>query len=271
VGSVSSSVSPSRATGICWKGRSRGRLACGPLGVPLAAVREYDVSDAAPLPYLVLDRLPGDDLGEVYPGLTTAQRRQIALAVADLQLAVGTLGVADGYGYSPTGRPPRRSWADVVLDNLRRSGGRLRRADASVRELHAGVGRLAQAHESALTAVPATPFLDDLTTKNVIVQAGRLTGIVDVDVVCFGDPLYTQALTKVALVARDAPTDYVDVWLERLAPDQASLKLFDLYCAVFCLDLLSEAGQMFNSDRATVVQPEQTERLSALAGELTVC
>ena len=53
--------------------------------------------------------------------------------------------------------------------------------------------RRRSARGPTLEAVPPLPFLDDLTTKNVLVDGGRLSGVVDVDVVCFGDPLATPA------------------------------------------------------------------------------
>lgn len=113
--------------------------------------------------------------------------------------------------------------------------------------------------------MPAVPFLDDLTTKNVLVADGRLSGVVDVDVVCFGDPLTTPALTKVSLVAAGQPTDYVEAWLEELAPDAGA---FDLYCAVSCLDLLSEVGVVFNRGAPTPGDEQREQRLVALASGL---
>ena len=46
-------------------------------------------------------------------------------------------------------------------------------------------------------SVEATCFLDDLTVKNVIVQDGEFQGIVDLDEVCYGDPLYWLSLAEV--------------------------------------------------------------------------
>jgi hypothetical protein len=44
----------------------------------------------------------------------------------------------------------------------------------------------------ALDAIRATPFLHDTTTKNVIVtHDGVVSGIVDVDDLCFGDLKWT--------------------------------------------------------------------------------
>lgn len=45
--------------------------------------------------------------------------------------------------------------------------------------------------DSYTSEVKPTPFLDDTTTKNVIINDGKLSGIVDVDYVNFGDHLLT--------------------------------------------------------------------------------
>jgi hypothetical protein len=247
---------------VAWAERLR------PLGVPLPEVLAHDVGPDAPLPHLVLERLPGDDLGIVHAALTAQERQALAQAVVAVQEAVHGLGRSTAYGYSlePSGSPPRTCWADVVGDNLRRSAGRLRGAAPHVRRLHARVVARAAELRPVLDGVPAVPFLDDLTTKNVLVADGRLSGVVDVDVVCFGDPLYTPALTKVSLVAAGQPTDDVDAWLDDLAPDAAA---FDLYCAVFCLDLLGEAGVTFDREVPTPDDQQRAERLVALASRLS--
>ena len=56
--------------------------------------------------------------------------------------------------------------------------------------------------------------MDDTTTKNVIVTAeGQFSGIVDVDVLCFGDPRFVVALTAVALLVQSMPLDYPATWV----------------------------------------------------------
>ena len=246
---------------VAWSARLR------PLGVPLPAVLGHDLAPESPLPYLVLERLPGEDLGLVHAMLTPAQRRDLATSVVAVQRAVHGLGEGAGYGYSldPSGRPPRDSWAQVVSDNLRRSGDRLPSTQPDLRRLHADVTALAARWSSWFDGVPAVPFLDDLTTKNVLVAGGRLSGVVDVDVVCFGDPLYTPALTKVSLVAAGQPTDYVDAWLRLLSPGRAARGAFDVYCAVFCLDLLGEAVVPVDRDEPTAAAAQRTHRLVDLA------
>ena len=245
---------------LAWSARLR------PLGVPLPEVLDHDVRASAPLPYVVLERLPGTDLGLVHDDLTVGERRALALAVVEVQAAVHSLGPGGGYGGSadPQARPPQRSWADVVEANLRRSGERLRGAPVPLRDLHDRVSRLAADRRPHLEAVPPLPFLDDLTTKNVLVDGGRLSGVVDVDVVCFGDPLATPALTRASLAAAGSSSDYVEAWLDALAPDEQGRAAFDLLTAVFCLDIASEHGLVFNRDEPSVVDDDRVERLLTL-------
>ena len=98
-----------------------------------------------------------------------------------------------------------------------------------------------------LDAVPPTPFLHDTTTRNVIVTAaGEVSGIVDVDDLCFGDPRYPAALTLAVLTGYGGPVQYVCAWMRRAAlPDD---RLFRMYVALFLLDLMSEHGQAFNGN-----------------------
>lgn len=62
-----------------------------------------------------------------------------------------------------------------------------------------------------------TCFLDDITGKNVIIDNGELKGLIDLDHVCYGDPLYWLALTLVGLVCDiGAAGDFYSAELIRL-------------------------------------------------------
>lgn len=76
-----------------------------------------------------------------------------------------------------------------MQSELERSRERLEQAGVFklevVERVQSGLARF----EAYFRGVAPTPFLDDTTTKNVIISEGRLSGIVDIDVICFGDPL----------------------------------------------------------------------------------
>jgi hypothetical protein len=234
-----------------------------PLGVPLPQI--LGQGELRGLPYLVLARLPGEDLGNVYGELTSEQRRAIAAEVCRIQGVVGALPQGKGYGYvRGADGPYLDTWAAVVDASLARSRSRL--GAGLHRDAIARVQRQAAAWARYFDGILPTPFLDDTTTKNVIVHEGCLTGIVDVDWVCYGDPLLTIGLTRTALLSAGLGVEYTDAWcaLLDLSPEQHAAVRF--YTALFCVDFLSEIGQRFNRDPASP-DAGRTELLTEILAE----
>lgn len=229
-----------------------------PLGVPLPAVLADDV--AAPLPWLVLERLKGTDLGAVAQRLSAEQLDRIAAQVARAQAVTAGTGLAGRYGYAS--RPELASyttWSQVLDANLARS----RRRIASAGLFDVGNVDVVQDRVNALRRelddIDATPFLHDTTTKNVIVTPeGDFSGIVDVDDLCFGDPRYPAALTLAAMTAQGGPVGYVSAWLRHAG--QSDDLIFRLYVTFFILDLMSEHGHSFNGN----IGPSTPEARAAL-------
>jgi len=253
------------AGAIYWSERLR------PLGVPLPEIIYADASgDAHGLPVLILERLPGTDLGEVYPALSAEQKRRIAAQIVDVQRRVAMLPHGPGFGYAhsyddPTLKP---SWKDELDSHLERSRGRIRAVGIVDEAVVDRVQKTVAAHRGYFARVEPICFLDDTTTKNVIVADGQLTGIVDVDVVCFGDPLRTPALTQMSLLNLGYDSTYINAWLEQLALDRAQRQAVTLYTAMFCVGFLAELGQRFNQGEAAPVESERRHRLMAILDSL---
>jgi aminoglycoside phosphotransferase len=129
----------------------------------------------------------------------------------------------------------------VVRGSLERSHKRLEqsgRVDLNIVNL---VENRAEQFEDYFSHIEATPFLDDITSKNVIVNGGRLSGIVDVDWMGFGDSIATLALTRMSLMALGYGTDYVEYWAEELKLSGEQHRVLDVYAAACCLDFISDA------------------------------
>jgi hypothetical protein len=60
-------------------------------------------------------------------------------------------------------------------------------------------------------------FLDETTTRNIIVQNGRLSETTDLDVVCFSDPVWTIGPTQMASLSSGSDLDYARMWCNRVA------------------------------------------------------
>jgi aminoglycoside phosphotransferase len=236
-----------------------------PLGVPLPELLAH--GDCRGYPYLALERLEGEDLGQVYERVTSFQRKAIVEEVCKAQRLVGTLPEGSGYGFLRLpGGPLHKSWADVVAASLVRSRDRIGVAGlVSVSPVNQ-VTDHARRFSGYFSRVCPTPFLDDVTTKNVLVHEGRFSGIVDVDWLCFGDSLFTIGLTRASLLSAHADADYTDHWCDVLGLNDEERRVVDFYTALFCVDFISEFGQRFNQG-VTLLDMEKLAMLEKIVNE----
>lgn len=233
-----------------------------PIGTPLPRILATGEHDGHP--FLILERLPGADLEDALDSMSRDDRRALAAAIAGLQESVQErLPEGNGFGdaLSYDGPYTAASWAGAVEAFIERSRRRLAGRDAhlvdQIRRAEAGVAALAPYFAS----VRPRPFLDDITTKNVIVHEGRLSGIVDVDWLCFGDRLMPVALTRNSMLSTGREPDYADFWLEAHRAGDEERRAVRFYTALYALDFIGEHGQVFNRDEPVRVEDERLARL----------
>ena len=242
------------------------------LPVPLAQIFYTDVYKQ--WPYQIMSRLPGTDLGHAYGECSAHQLRQLAQQMVSIQNRVAALGVsAPGYGFATARQDARlRTWNAAISGQIQRIHGHLTRGGifdaagvlAPVMSRQAALQQQLEDHQ----AIPPTMFLPDTTTKNVLIQGGALTGIVDLDEVCFGDRLFTLALTRMSLLARTVPTTYTDQWQALLQLDVDAKARLDFYTLLFCTDFMGEINQQFNQ-AAAEIDDEEVANLTRLHQSLS--
>ncbi len=217
-----------------------------PHGVPLPRIIAEGLDHQ--LSHLIMERLPGTDLGNVVAKLSDSSLRAIAGKVASAQFVTAKAMPAKRYGYGvEPADAPRESWSQVLDDHLARSRRRIASAKLFAPDAVDAVAQIISIARAELDLLPPIPFLHDTTTKNVIVTAeGAFSGIVDVDDLCFGDPRYVVALTLASLMVSGGPTHYADAWMN--AAGYQSDRIFRLYVALFLVDFMSEHGQSFNGN-----------------------
>ena len=246
------------AGGIYWSKLLR------PRGVPLPELIHADLSgQVVPFPFMVLERLKGRDLGAAYPEMMPQERRALAFGLAKVQSRATSLGPANGYGFafSLDGPFPQRSWSALIESQLARSRGWIQRAGQFDRAPVERVARAAERFEDYFRTVEPIPFLHDMTTKNVLIDDGALTGLVDVDDLCFGDPLFLLGLINIALQAGGLDLAYVEDWKDALSFTPRDDAVLALYTALFAVTFLGEIGQRFNRTDPLVAAPSYVARL----------
>ena len=209
--------------------------------------------------YLILSCIEGDDLGPVYHTLTDARKRTIAAQVAQIQRRASVL--------EPEGIGDNWTWTAVVEEMLDRSYDRIAANGYFDTER---VDRLRGAAEQLagyFASVKPTVYLDDISTKNLLIHNGQVSGVIDVDWIGVGDVLTFAAMTEVALLNMELDTDYVSYLLDELQADQRGREAFLFYCLMFCVDFMGERGMQF-LDKKIEVNEEIVERLNRIYDDL---
>jgi aminoglycoside phosphotransferase (APT) family kinase protein len=212
------------------------------LGLPVPEVVSVDISrERCPFAYMILPKIPGRDLRYELPGMTKAQMTAVAKQIVHFQLQANKLPAGAGYGWVPVGQAaPFHSWLDVITEHTGKHLHHLQ-PEFSERDLAVilqGIERI----KPYLLQVPPQCFLDDMTIKNVIVQAGELQGIIDFDWVCYGDSLYWIGLTQTAILCDIGPESEAMFYVEELCrlsgTDAKQRRLIDFYSVLHGLQFL---------------------------------
>ncbi len=208
--------------------------------------------------FIILTYIEGKDLGIVYSSLTQTEKQQIAQELVSIQKKAASLNLETA---------PDWSWFSYLNDLLNRAEERIAQNGyfdvSKVEQLRQEMKKL----ESYFSAIPPTPFLDDISTKNLMIHHGKISGIVDIDEMGFGDPLIYVALTYIALRNDEQPTDYVDYILAEMKLNAEEKRAFLFYSLLYCVDFMGERGMTF-MDKQIPVSPQIINRLNHIYDQL---
>jgi Phosphotransferase enzyme family len=240
-----------------------------PKGVPLAEILASDL-DEPDFPFIILERLEGKDLGLIYKQLTKAEKKSLVIQLSKIQEITATLPKANNFGFVGNYETDTfcQTWTDVLRKSLDRSRQRIKQIGLFEAEAVGQVEGKIAGFESYFSQIEPIAFLDDITTKNVIVNDGKLSGIVDVDCVCFGDNLFTVALTRMSLLSTNDDLDYIEFWCDEMNLSAQRKKVLDFYTALFCVDFMSEIGHAFNKEKPLQIDEERFARLHSILDNL---
>ena len=206
--------------------------------------------------YVILTYFEGQDIGIVYTELTAEEKCEIAKAVVDIQNKVALLPLA--------GIQADWTWKVSFVDDML--------ARAKERIIANGyfdpekVERLMKAEEELeayFAGIQPLAYLDDISTKNLLIHEGKVSGIIDIDWMGVGDKLTYVAMTQMALLNMECDTDYVTYLLDAMHMTEEEKRAFAFYTLLYCVDFMGERGMWF-MDKQVPVSEEIVEKMNGI-------
>lgn len=186
--------------------------------------------------YLILSYIDGDDIGNIYCSLSDSEKKLIAREVVAIQRKVSKIDIQADAGWT---------WNSYIDEMLGRAEERIQKNHYFDVQNIKIIKKLQSEIQGYLDHVQPIPYPDDISTKNLLIYEGKLSGIIDIDWIGLGDVLTFIALTRVALLNMNFDTKYIDYLLEELHPDAAEYRAFVFYCLIYCVDFMGERGTQF--------------------------
>lgn len=212
--------------------------------------------------YLILNYFEGKDIGLVYTQLNDEDKKEIAKEIVAIQNKVAALKLENV--------EPQWSWHSVINDMLERSKERIAVNGYFDVEKVDRLWKIAEQLDEYFTNIKPIAYLDDVSTKNLLIHNGRISGIVDIDWMGIGDKLTYVALTNVALLNMECDTDYVKYILAEMQLNDVEKKAFLFYTLMFCVDFMGERGMQF-MDKTVEVNGQIIDRLNGIYEQLMQC
>lgn len=209
--------------------------------------------------YLILTFLDGKDIGLVYTKLKAEEKKAIAKEIVQFQNRVATLKL-----------PPKKpdwSWPAHIRYMLERAKERMARNGYFAVEKAVRLQEQMAQLEEYFSCVKPIAYLDDISSKNLLICKGRISGIIDIDWIGIGDKLTFAALTKMALLNLEYDTDYAEYLLEEMSVSDVEKRAFLFYTLMYCVDFMGERGMQF-TDKTVEVSEQVINRLNRIYDKL---
>lgn len=145
-----------------------------------------------------------------------------------------------------------KSWSEFILNRLTLFKENIKQYGLFSTDLVDNVTSIATQLNGDFRKITPSPFLWDASERNVLVEKGKITGIVDVDDMCFGDPLFVVALTSISLAVEGLDTKYTDYWAELLNLDDQGKYRLAFYRLFYVITFMRKHGMKTSNSKSVM-------------------
>lgn len=243
------------------------------LGIKVPDILAEDYSKVLiPLAYQIQSKIEGCDLGEVITMLTDHQLKVLAQEIAKVFDKVKTIptngkfGVIWGGGdheLSDTWTERMRIWIDESTEHGKKTG-------VMDGHLAAVAERLYSTYKSYFDSIKAVTYYGDICSKNVMINNGVLSGLVDLDGLTQGDPLEAVGRIRLSWYGTHYGEVYSQALMDEMALTGEQRKIVTMYALLNQISWTCNNGIQFNQNTQAVVDAELEKKDKAIIKALVL-
>jgi aminoglycoside phosphotransferase (APT) family kinase protein len=245
------------------------------LGIKVPDILFEDYSKTKiPLAYQIQSKIPGMDLGNVIHSLTDEQLLALAKEVAIIFKKVKTIPASNQFGVIWGGgdNDLSASWTarmKIWIEESRERGFKTGVMDYAMSQL---AETLYSDYKSYFDSVKPTTYYSDICSKNIMINNGLFSGLVDLDGLTQGDPLEAVGRIELSWYGTHHGTVYTNAIMDELGLDEKERKWVTMYALLNQISWTCENGVQFNLNTNPILDKEKEKKdkqiIILLAAEL---
>lgn len=247
------------------------------LGIPVPDILAEDYTQQfIPLSYQILSKIEGQDLGQVIETLSDSQLKELAREVAGIFQKVSSIPTSDKFGVIWGGGDDELSdsWTERMQIWIDESKERGLATGVMDDEMLRTANILYEKYLAYFVDVFPTMYYGDICSKNIMINQGAFSGLVDLDGLTQGDPLEAIGRIKLSWYDTRHGTTYINALMDTLRLSQEQREHVTVYALLNQISWTCENGIQFNQNtRAELNWPkayQDKKNLRRLAQELNI-
>lgn len=222
------------------------------------------------LSYQIQSKIPGNDLGEVITTLSDNQLRNLAQEIAVVFNKVKTIPSSHLFGVIWGGgdNEVSNTWTERMQIWIEESLQRGKSTGVMDVEIEAIAINLYSSYESYFSSLTPTTYYGDICSKNVMIDNGYFSGLVDLDGLTQGDPLEAVGRINLSWYGTHHGKIYTDAVMNELHLSLDQRKLVIMYSLLNKISWTCENGIQFNLNTTAEVDEEKAKKDKAIIRRL---
>lgn len=239
------------------------------LGIKVPDILAEDYAKTLiPFAYQIQSKIEGQDIGEVISTLSEDQLKDIAKEICNIFKKVRAIPSDGKFGYLFGYKDLFNTWTERMVDMVKEAEKRGKQTGVMDESLELLLEKLLNENRVYFDNIKSETYFDDMSGKNVMINDGVFTGLVDLDNLAEGDFLDTVGRIKASFYGTSYGKIYTDFVMDELKLNLQDQKMVTVYALMNLISWTCENGIQFNQNTKAEVDwkkdTQNKEKISLL-------